>query len=139
MKSKITKTTLEAIVVVLLVSGMAFARRHSDSRGKSAGVDIEWSAMIPNGPSLQQGHYKVTLDTQSASPELEFYQDGKLVGQAPVTVVPESTKIEQTEVYYDNKGSRTITEFDLSGWREKLVFKAPSSMANTSAGTSTGN
>jgi hypothetical protein len=133
MKTKISKTTLGAIVAVLLVSGMAFARRshNADSRGRSAGVDIEWSAMIPNGPSLSQGHYKVTLNTQSGSPELEFYQDGKLVGQAPVTLVPESMKNEQTQVYYNNgnEGDRTITEFDLSGWREKLVFKTPTAMA----------
>jgi hypothetical protein len=135
MKTKISKRTLEVIVAVLLVAGVAFARRpsHADSRGRSAGVDILWRAMVPNGPSLSQGHYKVTLNTQSSSPELEFYQDGTLVGQAPVTLVPESSKNEQTEVFYDdgNKGDRTITEFDLGGWKDKLVFKTSTAIAST--------
>jgi hypothetical protein len=137
MESKISKLTLEAIVAVLLVTGMAFARSHrADSGEKSAGVDIEQAATVPGGPSLAQGHYKVTLNTQSSSPELEFYQGRKLVGQAPVSVVPQSQKIEQTEVYYDglNSGSPVITEFDLGGWREKLMFKTP-----TAATTSTGD
>jgi hypothetical protein len=133
METSISKSVLGVVVALLFVTGMALARgsHRADTRGKSSGLDIEWAATIPNGPSLQPGHYKVTLVTQSGASELDFYQNRKLVGQASVTLVPQPKKISQTEVVYDNsnKEDPVITEIDLGGWRDKVEFSKSTAVA----------
>ncbi|MGH9359994.1 MAG: hypothetical protein ACRD1O_12590 [Terriglobia bacterium] len=65
------------------------------------------------------------INNRSQRPEAAFYQDGKLIGEAPVKLVSEAQKISQTEVYYGSLSgkSRPVTQIELSGWRNKLVFE----------------
>jgi hypothetical protein len=73
---------------------------------------------------LQSGEYKVVLNNNSTTPEIGFYQDGKLVAQVPAKLVDQGKKINETKIYYDTRGANTqvITQMDLSGWREEVLF-----------------
>jgi hypothetical protein len=73
---------------------------------------------------LQSGKYKVVLNNNSPTPEMGFYHNGKLVAQVPAKLVDQGKKINETKIYYDTRGADTqvITQMDLSGWREKVLF-----------------
>jgi hypothetical protein len=107
---------------------MAFAKFPSLDFGrsskKSADVDIYQTGRIRGGPTLQSGEYKVVLNNNSTTPEIGFYQNGKLVAEVPAKLVDQGQKINETKVYYDTTGADTqvITQMDLSGWRKKVVF-----------------
>ena len=66
----------------------------------------------------------MVLNNNSPTPEIGFYQNGKLVAQVPAKLVDQGKKINETKIYYDTRGADTqvITEMDLSGWREKVLF-----------------
>jgi hypothetical protein len=126
MKTKMHRLIVAVTAVLLLTAGMAVARFPGlhDSSGKSADIDLIETTKIPNGPTLEPGNYKVTLLNGSSTPELGFYQDGKLVGQAPVTLVEQGKKISETQVFSDTKNDHTqvLTEMDLRGWTQKVMF-----------------
>ena len=126
MKTKMHQLILAITAVMLFTSGMAFAgfRGLHHSSQKSADIDLNETTKVPNGPTLQAGSYKVTLLNGSSTPELGFYQDRKLVGQAPVKLVDQGKKISETEVLFETKDDHTqvVTEMDLSGWTQKVVF-----------------
>jgi hypothetical protein len=73
---------------------------------------------------LQSGEYKVVLNNNSTTPEVGFYQNGKLVAQVPAKLVDQGKKFDETEIHYDIRGANTyvITQMDLSGWREEVLF-----------------
>ncbi len=126
MKTKMHQLILATTAVLLFTAAMAVARfpgLHDSSR-KSADIDLPESTQVPNGPTLQAGSYKVTLLNGSSTPEVGFYQDGKLVGQAPVRLVDQEKKISQTQVLSDTKDDHTqvLTEMDLRGWTQKVMF-----------------
>jgi hypothetical protein len=125
MNIKMRKSPLVITAVLLFTAGMAFAGfpgLHHSSQ-KSADIDLIEITKVPNGPT-QAGSYKVTLLSGSSAPELGFYQDGKLIGQAPVKLVHQEKKISNTEVFLHNNDDHTqvITEMDLSGWTQKVMF-----------------
>jgi hypothetical protein len=126
MKTKMHQLILATSAVLLFTASMAVARfpgLHDSSR-KSADIDLIESTKVPNGPTLQAGSYKVTLLNESGTPELGFYQDGKLVGQAPVKLVDQEKKISETQVFSDTQDDHTqvLTEMDLRGWTQKVMF-----------------
>ena len=138
MRSKVRKSTLGTLAVVLLATGTAFARfpGHGHSSQKSGSIDVTQTTRVPNGPTLEPGTYKVTLINGSTTPEVEFRrtaklsdgwsQDGKLVGQAPVKLVDQDKKIDQTqfEATKQDDGTWVMDEIDLSGWTQKITFGA---------------
>jgi len=113
---------------ILVAASMAFAKfprfdlGHSSKQ--SASVAIDQTARVPGGPTLQSGEYKVVLNNNSPTPEIGFYQNGKLIAQVPAKLVDQGEKINETKIYYDTRGTDTevITQMDLSGWREKVLF-----------------
>jgi hypothetical protein len=114
---------------ILVAASMAFAKFPSFDLGRSskkpsANVTIIQTALLPGGPTLQSGKYKVALNNSSPTPEIGFYQNAKLVAQVPAKLVEQGKKFDVTEVYYDTRGADTqvITQMDLSGWREKILF-----------------
>lgn len=126
MKTRMHQLILAISGMLLFTAGMASAKSlslHHSSR-KSADIDLIQTTKVPNGPTLKAGSYKVTLVNESNTPELEFYQDGKRVGEAPVKLVDQDKKISETEVFADTKDdhSQVVTEMDLSGWTQKVVF-----------------
>jgi hypothetical protein len=85
---------------------------------------IIYASRIANGTELQPGTYKVELTPNASSPELIFYQEGKLVAKAPVTLVNEGKKIDQTEIQYNTAADQhVITEIDVHGWRQEIKFR----------------
>jgi hypothetical protein len=131
MKIRIPKSILTAIAVVAFTGTMVFAGSFSHHHShKSARVDIVGVTKVPGGPMLQPGTYRVTLLNTSSVPEIGFYQEGKLVGQAPVKLVDQAKKISQTELLTNTEPNRTnvLSEMDLSGWTQKLMFETSTAM-----------
>jgi hypothetical protein len=128
MQKDVVNKSMLAAVGILVAASMAFAKfplfDYGRSSKKSAHIEIIETARIPGGPTLQSGQYKVVLNNTSTAPEIGFYQDGKLVAQVPAKLVDEGKKIDQTEITYVTQGANThvITEMDLSGWRDKVLF-----------------
>ena len=128
MKKDVVTKSMLAAAGILVAASMAFAKfpllDFGHSSKKSADVDIFQAARIPGGPTLQSGEYQVVLNNTSTTPEIGFYQNGKLVAQVPAKLVDQGKKISETEITYDTQGANTqvITEMDLSGWREKVLF-----------------
>jgi hypothetical protein len=128
MKKDVVNKSMLAAAGILVAASMAFAKfpllDFGHSSRKSADVDIFQAARIPGGPTLQSGEYRVVLNNTSTTPEIGFYQNGKLVAQVRAKLVDEGKKIDRTEIYYNTTraNSQVITEMDLSGWRDKVIF-----------------
>ncbi len=126
MKVRACKLTAPTIAVVSFAASVAFAGifGHHHSSQKSADVDIAQTTKIPSGPTLQPGTYKAILVEDSSKAEVEFYQEGKLVGQAPVRLVNQGEKIEQTEFEASKQanGTYVMNELDLSGLTQRVMF-----------------
>lgn len=123
MNNKWSRSALAAAAVLLFATGVASAKfpRLSKSTNKSAEIEITQQARLGNGPELQPGSYKVTLVNNSNSPEVAFYQNGKLVAQAPVQLVAGANKFNQTEIE-SNSDTHTIIEIRLQGWTQRILF-----------------
>jgi hypothetical protein len=128
MKKDMVNKSMLVAAGILVAASMAFAKFPSLDIGrsskKSAGVEIDQAARIPGGPTLQSGKYKVVLNNNSTTPEIGFYQNGKLVAQVPAKLVDQGKKFDQTAISYDTQSANTyvMREMDLSGWREKVLF-----------------
>ena len=111
-------SVLVAIAVASFTATMAFAGflGHHHSSEKSTNIDILQTTRVPDGPTLQPGTYRATFIENPSKPEVEFYREGKLVGQAPVKLVDQGQKIKQTEFESDKRanGTYVLTELDLS-------------------------
>jgi hypothetical protein len=128
-KVRVSWSMMAALIAVSLAAGMAFGAlpsRHHSSQ-KSARFEIVETMKIPGGPTLRPGNYKLALLNNSSTPEVRFYEAGKLLGQAPVKLIDQGKKSDETEVFSDTGKNRThvLTEIDPSGWTEKLMFGAP--------------
>ena len=128
MNKDVVNKSMLAAAGILVAASMAFAKFPSLDFGrsskKSADVDIYQTGRIRGGPTLQSGEYKVVLNNNSTTPEIGFYQNGKLVAEVPAKLVDQGKKINETKIYYDTRGADTqvITQMDLSGWSEKILF-----------------
>jgi hypothetical protein len=108
--------------VFFFFGGMAFA--------KTKQIDVLYSSTVGKTLKLKPGNYKIDVVNSKTSPAVKFFDnDGKLVGQAPVKVVNESKKNQQTQVDYFTIASndQAITEISPQGWKEKLYFSHPKS------------
>lgn len=115
------QVTLIAVTAIFLTAATSWAR--SAKTTESGSVNLIYSSRIANGPLLKAGVYKVELASSASTPELMFYQNGKLKGQAPAKLISESKKINQTEIQYNTAGTQhVITEIDVRGWRQGLKF-----------------
>lgn len=121
MQGVMSKSIVATIISLAVAAGIASARSHSAQ--KSATVEVTQVTQVPNGPTLQPGSYKVTVPEDSATPQVGFYQNGKLVGQAPAQVVDQNEKRPVTGVYLNTAGdSAVVTEIDIAGWTKKVEF-----------------
>jgi hypothetical protein len=135
MQRVISKSIFASIVSLALAASIASAKfpglGHSSQ--KSATIEIGQTVQVPNGPTLQPGTYQVTLLSDSDTPQVGFYQDGKLVGQAAAQVVDQGQKSPDTEVHTNNSGSNSVvTEIDVSGWTKRIEFGQQLSATNGS-------
>jgi hypothetical protein len=111
-----------ALTALFVVTGTALARSSHD---RTAQVNIMFQTEVANGKVLQPGIYKVKVSNNANSPEVMFYQNNKLVAQTPARMVATSQKSGDTEVHYDTAGpEHVITQIDLRGWNEELMFNS---------------
>jgi hypothetical protein len=129
MVSNKTHTSLiSALSVVLLFAGTALA--------KTKQIDVVFPATVGKMLKLKPGNYRIDVVNNSKSPAVKFYnQDGKLMGQAPVKLVNEAQKNNQTQIDYFKVASndRVITEISPGGWRENLLFSKAKTRRSTSS------
>jgi len=127
-KSLLT-SVLTSVFALVFVAGVASAKQ----REKVATVDIAQSAQVLNGPTLQPGTYQVKLLGESGNSQVAFYQGGKLVAQAPATLVDQGTKSTETAAHFnDANGNHVLTQIDVDGWTKSIQF-GPSAGASGSA------
>ncbi|MGH9353675.1 MAG: hypothetical protein ACRD2G_16190 [Terriglobia bacterium] len=118
MKSRIVaKSLLGAAVALIFATGLVFA--------KGENINIIYRGQVGSNLTLTPGNYKMAVNAASQNPKAMFYKNGKLVGTTPVKIVAEANKNSQTEIYYSSPDNhvRQITEIDLSGQRDHLMFK----------------
>ncbi|MGH9450345.1 MAG: hypothetical protein ACRD11_07355 [Terriglobia bacterium] len=117
MKTTMGKAALGVAVALFFATGLVFA--------KSENINLIYRGEVGSNLTLPAGKYKVVVNSQSKSPQAAFYQNGKLLGATPVSVVTQTQKNNQTEVYYNapENGVRQITQMNFSGRRDHIVFK----------------
>jgi hypothetical protein len=122
MHNRIHTTIISMLSVAFFFAGMAFA--------KTKQIDVLYSSTVGKTLKLKPGNYKIDIVNNKTSPAVKFFDNyGKLVGQAPVKVVNESKKNQQTQVDYSTLTSNdhAITEISPGGWKENLYFSSPKS------------
>ena len=120
MNNKIHTTIISVLSVVFIFGGMAFA--------KTKKIDVLYPAMVGKTLKLKPGNYKIDVVNNKKLPAVNFYNNyGKLVGQAPVKLVNEARKNNQTQIDYTTIASNdhSITEIRPRGWKESLKFLQP--------------
>ncbi|HEY6290983.1 MAG TPA: hypothetical protein VI455_05395 [Terriglobia bacterium] len=123
----VSKSIFATAVAVLLATGVLSAKfpgSKSDHSGqKPADVELVEASQLPNGSTLEPGKYKVSLLTDSGTPEAGFYQNGNLVAKSPVELVDQPQKSSDTEVHYNDAGpAHVLTQIEVYGWTKALVF-----------------
>ena len=127
-RSYLSQAALIAVTATFLTAATAWAG--TSNHHESGNVDLIYASRIVNGPMLKAGTYRVELVSKASSPEVMFYQDGKLMGKAQPKLVNEAKKIDQTEIQYNTAGNKhVITEIDVHGWRQELKFPSSQSTA----------
>jgi|GEM_PF-1343777 len=139
MKRHVSTSLLAAAVALLLAAPIASAKLFNSSHSdhKSANVDFLYAARLGNGPEIQPGTYRITIMDDSTSPKVGFYQNGKLVAETSVKLVTEPKRIQQTEIFYNgqNKKNEVVTQLEVSGWTQKVVFSNTNASRSTNPGT----
>lgn len=123
------KPVLAAAVAVIFAGSLASANfwSHSKSTMKTGNISLAQDSRILNGPMLKAGDYKVELLKTSPAPQIAFYQNGKLIEKTTAKLVNATAKNDETKVLSDKGKNNTqiITEMDLSGWNQNVVFSSP--------------
>lgn len=113
----VLKSLLGAATALVFASGLVFA--------KGENINLIYRGELGSHLTLAPGQYRMAVNGTPRAPEATFYQDGKVVGTAPVKVVAQASKNNQTEIFYSSPSNhvRQITEIDVSGKRDHLMFK----------------
>jgi hypothetical protein len=121
-RNRFSRIILIAASGLFLTAGTALAR---SSHSKTAQITVLYTSKIGNGPELKPGNYKVEVAANAKPIEVTFYQNGRLVAQAPAKLVNEGKKADDTQIYYNNAGNEhVITRLDMQGWNEQVMFPA---------------
>jgi hypothetical protein len=127
-RNKVVVSLAAAIFAIPLFAAFSAASWFShNSSVKSTNVDILYKTNLGNGTTLNAGTYKLEIPLTSKSPELKFYQNGKLVASVRAQVKSEATQPSATEVEYTRKGgAEQITEILPSGLAKGFVISGSS-------------
>jgi hypothetical protein len=124
-------STVAAIVAVPVFASMTFALSwfsHSSSV-KSTNVNIIYSAHLANGTTLKAGKYRLEIPLNTKTPDLKFYQNGKLVASVPAQVKKERVKNQTTEVdYNDQNHVQYMTQIRPGGLKKAFVITGSKGM-----------
>jgi hypothetical protein len=114
------KLALLVSVVALLAASVTLGK----TKEQSAPVSLAFAVTLADGTQLQPGSYKVTLLSETGSPQIVFYKDGKLVCKCPVKLEDAGTKIPFTQISYDQGADKTrrITMMEIAGWTQKVIL-----------------
>jgi hypothetical protein len=114
---------LAAMITLLFATGLAFA--------KTKDVTLDRTAKLADGPQLTAGSYKVDVLNTQNRPEVVFYQGKDVVAKVRAKLIETPMKAEYTEVTYNTAmHPQVLTEIQLSGWKDKLVFANPATKSN---------
>ncbi len=132
MNDRWNRSGLAAAALLLLVASLASAKFPSlgKSTVKSVDLEITRATRVGSGPELQPGSYKVSLVNSPGSPEVAFYRNGKLIAQAPVKLVDEVKKNQQTEIE-SNTETHELVQMRLKGWNQTFVFVDTGTSSNS--------
>jgi hypothetical protein len=129
MRKDMVNTSMLVAAGILVAASMALAKSPSPNLGHSlqtsADVEIYTTTPIFGGPTLQAGKYMAVLDNNPTAPEIGFYQNGKLVAKVPAKLVDQGREFDETAFSYDDAaggGSLAMTEMDVAGWSERVLF-----------------
>lgn len=131
MRKRMIISTVAAFVAVPVFASMtlAFSWFSHSSSIKSTDVNIVYSSRLANGQTLKAGKYKLEIPLKTKTPELKFYQHGKLVASVPAQVKKEHRKNQTTEVDYNNQGNvQYMTEIRPDGLRKAYVITGTKGM-----------
>lgn len=104
-----------------------------NSSVKSTSVDNIYNAKLANGKTLPEGNYRLEFPLNTKTPQLKFFQNGKLVATANARVKSKMYKNSDTEVQYNHKGSaQYITEVQPEGMKESLILTKSNKMKSGS-------
>jgi len=133
-KSLLT-SVVASLFALVFVAGVASAKRRDRSADKVATVEIDQSTQVLNGPTLQPGTYQVKLLGESGTPQVGFYQNDNLVGQAPAKLVDEGSRSNETAAHFNNaNGSRVLTQIDVDGWTKSIQFGSAGASGSAESG-----
>ena len=112
--------------VLALAAGLGWAKSNNKAGNKTATVSLSVATTMPDGKVLQPGTYKVTVLTEQAAPQVEIYQNGKLVCKCPVTLEDLAGKAQYTRMEYTigENGAHVLNGLAIGGWTQKVVFGA---------------
>ncbi len=125
MRNSVVLSIGRAMAAVALTAGLAFGASwfSHNSSVKSTNVDIVYNTTLPKGVVLQSGSYRMEIPLNTQTPDVKFFQNGKLVATVPAKVKPEGQKSSATEIDYDKRGSaHFMTRAQIQGLNEALVF-----------------
>jgi hypothetical protein len=113
------KVALLVSIIALIVSVML-----GKTKEQTAPVSLAFAVTLADGTQLQPGPYKVSLLSETSSPQIVFYKGGKLVCKCPVKLEDMGTKIPFTQIFYDQAADQThrITVMQIAGWTQKVIL-----------------
>ena len=111
-------------LICLLGTGMVMALSAGVATAKTNTVQFVYPAKLGNGSTLDPGSYRVVVMNDSSQPKVAFYQGHRQVAEASVKLVSVPKKNSETQIIYDqsHKNSNVVTEIDLDGWNQNMVF-----------------
>ena len=89
--------------------------------------------ILAENQHTKQGSYRLEIPLNTKTPNLKFFQNGKLVATAPARVKSETHKADSTEIHYRHEGkTQYITEVVPGGMKEALVLTKSGNMKSGS-------
>jgi len=133
MNVKSVKFAVSLAMAMFAATGVGFARSwFGKSSTKAYAVTLDSAAKLTNGTELQAGNYTVKVPENTQTPEVEFYAGGKLIAKEQANVQTQSEKNPYTALELNTQGNTpVITEVDLGGMTEKLVFSGSNAQSGS--------
>ena len=128
------------VIALLCVASLGLASwgiHKSKSTERGTSVTIADTLQLKNGSTLPAGTYRMAVAENTNTPDVSFYENGKMIATTQATVVAEQKKNSETEVDFVQKdGANRLTEIRPSGWEEALRFTPATQSGSSSAGSS---
>ena len=130
--SKISKTVLTALALLLATSALAANKQNKGS------IELDKPATI-GGHQLAPGEYKLTWDGTGPNVDLMIKSYGKLVATVPAHLI-ELSRPEPSngyEVHTNGDGSQILTSIEFGGKKYELSFVDQESVTESASQSST--